>query len=98
MKPTGIIRRIDELGRIVIPKDLRRTMDIQEGDPLEIYTDREGMLILRKYDMRLQLLETVQRMRHDVINGEYFQRKKAVEKMMDELEALLTGGEDKGDD
>lgn len=49
MKATGITRRIDDLGRIVIPKEIRRTMRIREGDPLEIYTDREGGIILRKY-------------------------------------------------
>ena len=49
MKPTGIIRRIDDLGRIVIPKEIRRTMRISEGDPLEIYTDRDGKIMLKKY-------------------------------------------------
>lgn len=49
MKATGIVRRIDELGRIVIPKEIRRTMRIRNGDPLEIFTDREGGILLRKY-------------------------------------------------
>ena len=49
MKATGIVRRIDELGRVVIPKEIRRTLRIREGDPLEIYTDREGDVILKKY-------------------------------------------------
>lgn len=49
MKATGIVRRIDDLGRVVIPKEIRRTMRIREGDPLEIYTDREGGVILKKY-------------------------------------------------
>lgn len=49
MKATGIVRRIDDLGRIVIPKEIRRTMRIREGDPLEIFTDREGEVILKKY-------------------------------------------------
>lgn len=49
MKATGIVRRIDELGRIVIPKEIRRTLRIREGEPLEIFTDREGMIILKKY-------------------------------------------------
>jgi len=49
MKATGIVRRIDDLGRVVIPKEIRRTMRIREGDPLEIYTDREGEVILKKY-------------------------------------------------
>jgi AbrB family transcriptional regulator (stage V sporulation protein T) len=49
MKATGIVRRIDDLGRIVIPKEIRRTMRIKEGTPLEIFTDREGEIILKKY-------------------------------------------------
>ncbi len=49
MKATGIVRRIDDLRRVVIPKEIRRTMHIREGDPLEIYTDREGGVIFKKY-------------------------------------------------
>ena len=49
MKATGIVRRIDDLGRIVVPKEIRRTLRIREGDALEIFTDREGEIILKKY-------------------------------------------------
>jgi len=49
MRATGIVRRIDELGRVVIPKEIRRTLRIREGDPLEIYTDHDGEVILKKY-------------------------------------------------
>ncbi len=49
MKATGIVRRIDDLGRVVVPKEIRRTLRIREGDPLEIFTDREGGIILKKY-------------------------------------------------
>ena len=49
MKATGIVRLIDDLGRVVIPKEIRRTLRIREGDPLEIFTDREGGIILKKY-------------------------------------------------
>ncbi len=49
LRATGIVRRIDELGRVVIPKEIRRTLRIREGDPLEIYTDRDGEVILKKY-------------------------------------------------
>lgn len=49
MKATGIVRRIDDLGRVVIPKEIRRTMRIREGDPLEIYTERDGEVIFKKY-------------------------------------------------
>ena len=48
MKATGIVRRIDDLGRIVVPKEIRRTLRIREGDPLEIFTSREGEIMLRK--------------------------------------------------
>lgn len=66
MKATGIVRRIDDLGRVVIPKEIRRTLRIREGDPLEIYTDKEGGVIFRKYsqmggvsDFATQLCETI---------------------------------------
>ena len=49
MKATGVVRRIDDLGRVVIPKEIRRTLRIKEGDPLEIFTDKEGEVILKKY-------------------------------------------------
>ncbi|MBQ3111800.1 MAG: stage V sporulation protein T [Firmicutes bacterium] len=49
MKATGIVRRIDDLGRVVIPKEIRRNLRIREGDPLEIFVDREGSVILKKY-------------------------------------------------
>ncbi|MGN1161567.1 MAG: stage V sporulation T C-terminal domain-containing protein [Candidatus Fimenecus sp.] len=49
MKATGIVRRIDDLGRVVIPKEIRRTMRIREGDPLEIYTASDGEVIFKKY-------------------------------------------------
>ena len=49
MKATGIVRRIDDLGRVVIPKEIRRTLHIREGDPLEIYTEKDGEVIFKKY-------------------------------------------------
>ena len=49
MKATGIVRRIDDLGRVVIPKEIRRTLRIREGDPLEIYTEKDGGVVFRKY-------------------------------------------------
>ena len=49
MKATGIVRRIDDLGRVVIPKEIRRTMRIRDGDPLEIYTEKDGEVIFKKY-------------------------------------------------
>ena len=49
MKATGVVRRIDDLGRVVIPKEIRKVLRIKEGDPLEIFTDKEGEVILKKY-------------------------------------------------
>lgn len=57
MKATGIVRRIDDLGRVVIPKEIRRTLRIREGDPLEIFTDRDGGVILKKYSPIEELSE-----------------------------------------
>lgn len=55
MKATGIVRRIDDLGRVVIPKEIRRTLRLREGTPLEIFTDREGEIILKKYSPMMEL-------------------------------------------
>ena len=55
MKDTGIVRRIDDLGRVVIPKEIRRTLRLREGTPLEIFTDREGEIILKKYSPMVEL-------------------------------------------
>ncbi len=49
MRATGIVRRIDDLGRVVVPKEIRRVLRIREGDPLEIFTDRDGEIVLKKY-------------------------------------------------
>jgi len=66
LKATGIVRRIDDLGRVVIPKEIRKTLRIREGDPLEIFTDKEGEVILKKYspigelgDFALQYAESL---------------------------------------
>lgn len=60
MKATGIVRRIDDLGRVVIPKEIRRTLRIHEGDPLEIFVDHEGDVILKKYSPIGQLADFAQ--------------------------------------
>ena len=57
MKATGIVRRIDELGRIVIPKEIRRTLHIRQSDPLEIFTDNDGSIVLKKYSPMLELAD-----------------------------------------
>lgn len=62
MKATGIVRRVDDLGRVVIPKEIRRTASIREGDPLEIFIDEDGGVVFRKYipDYRDELMTTLQ--------------------------------------
>ena len=49
MKATGMIRKIDDLGRVVIPKEIRKTLRIREGDPMEIYVEKNGEIILKRY-------------------------------------------------
>lgn len=62
MKATGIVRRMDDLGRVVIPKEIRRTMKISEGTPLEIFIDKDGGIIFRKYSPVGEMSECAQRM------------------------------------
>ena len=57
MKATGIVRRIDDLGRIVIPKEMRKNLRIREGDPLEVFIDQEGNIVLRKYSFMSNLTD-----------------------------------------
>lgn len=59
MKATGIVRKIDDLGRLVLPKELRRTMGIKKGDPIEIYIGDKGQIVLKKYDPIPQALEQI---------------------------------------
>jgi stage V sporulation protein T len=66
MKATGIVRRIDDLGRIVIPKEIRRTIRVKEGDPLEIYVDREGSIILKKYNEFINYIDDINSIIADV--------------------------------
>ena len=62
MKATGIVRRVDDLGRVVIPKEIRRTASIREGDPLEIFINEDGGVVFKKYnpDYRDDLMATLQ--------------------------------------
>ena len=68
MKATGIVRRIDDLGRVVIPKEIRRTMRIREGDPLEIYTNSDGEVIFKKYSAIGELSENAAQVA-DIMRG-----------------------------
>lgn len=74
MKATGIVRRIDDLGRVVIPKEIRRTLRIREGDPLEIYTEKDGEVIFKKYspmgelsDFASQICESLQKATDSIV-------------------------------
>lgn len=69
MKATGVVRRIDELGRIVIPKEIRRTLKIKEGTPLEIYSGDNGELLLKKYSPIIELGEISNNICHSISVG-----------------------------
>jgi AbrB family transcriptional regulator (stage V sporulation protein T) len=85
MKATGIVRRVDDLGRIVIPKEIRRTICIKEGDPMELYLDEEGGIVLKPYVLDVgRVLENAIDMVARVL--EYDERYEAKE-VIDKLEA-----------
>ena len=88
MKATGIIRRIDELGRIVIPKELRRTLHIKVGDRIEIFTADDGVIALRKYEPSNSVLSYLERLEARINNEEFRHKNKMLVKIA-ELEALL---------
>ena len=88
MKATGIIRKIDELGRIVIPKELRRTLHIKADDPIEIFTADDGVIALRKYEPSNSVLSYLERL-EALINDEEFRHKNKMLVKIAELEALL---------
>lgn len=91
MKATGIVRRIDDLGRVVLPKEIRRSFGISAGDPMEIFTDEEGHIIFKKYDPLPEILnrvETLQAMITDNTNYTPDVTKKAVNLLV-EVEKLL---------
>lgn len=66
MRATGIVRRIDDLGRIAIPKEIRRAMKIKEGDPLEIFIDEDGGIVLKKYDIYADLYDVLEEAIEDI--------------------------------
>lgn len=89
MKATGVVRRIDDLGRVVIPKELRRSLRIQEGDPLEIFTDDEGGVIFRKYDYIESVEDSVQRLREAVLENQDLKNSRALIEKITEIKGLL---------
>ena len=67
MRATGIVRRVDDLGRVVIPKEIRREMRIREGDPLEIFVDKnEGLVCFQRYDIDKNYLEELKRLSDNI--------------------------------
>jgi AbrB family transcriptional regulator, transcriptional pleiotropic regulator of transition state genes len=86
MKSTGIVRKVDELGRIVIPKELRNTLNIQIKDPIEIFVEDEK-IILRKYESRLACLVTGEILDDNVAlaDGKIVLSRKAIEDLIEEV-------------
>jgi transcriptional pleiotropic regulator of transition state genes len=92
MKRTGIIRRVDDLGRIVIPKQVRRIMDFKDDEPLEIFPDPEKCcVILKKYNVAKTLTELVAALSRAVCNDSP-RNKDAILEKLKEIRALLKGG------
>lgn len=87
MKATGIIRRVDDLGRVVLPKELRRTQDIREGDPLEIFTDG-SLIIFRKYDISEDYKALVDRIR-TLVSEDKPDKSAEINAKLDEVLALV---------
>ena len=87
MKSTGITRKIDELGRLVIPKELRRTLDIEEGTPMEIFVDGE-QIILQKYTPNMTCVATgeVSNTNHVLLGGKLILSTAGVEKLLSEIQ------------
>ena len=93
MKATGIVRRLDDLGRIVIPKEIRRTCNLREGDPMELYLGEDDVIVLKKYDTEPEItaLRTAATQLAGTIQGECERAaftawtEKAIERIAEEL-------------
>ena len=92
MKATGIVRRIDDLGRVVIPKEIRRTLRLREGTPLEIFTDREGEIILKKYSPMMELTAVSGGARKELLQKTI---SRALEQVINDRAPVQTGKEEK---
>lgn len=94
MVTTGIVRRLDDLGRIVIPKEIRRTCNLREGDPVEFYSDKNGEILLKKYDTEPEItaLRTAATQLAGTIQGECERAaftawtEKAIERIAEEMQ------------
>lgn len=97
MKATGIIRRIDDLGRIVIPKEIRRNMNIREGDPMEIYLDGDNRVVFEKYNSGLlpfihNLADRVEDNEYDTLSPESV---KEIKGLLDKISKIVTEEEER---
>lgn len=97
MKATGIIRRIDDLGRIVIPKEIRRNMNIREGDPMEIYLDGGNRVVFEKYNSGLlpfihNLADRVEDNEYDTLSPESV---KEIKGLLDKISKIVTEEEER---
>ena len=96
MKSTGIIRRIDDLGRVIIPKEVRRTLNLKEGDPLEMFVDG-NMLCLQKYYVAESYRERIRSFIADLTEDSYMDNSAEIKAKLNEVLELL-GGKDGNDD
>ena len=95
MKATGIVRRVDDLGRVVIPKEIRRTMRVREGDPLEIFMCEDGGVVLRKYQQTvIAEIETMKEYVDDQLSYNEDEKRVAVRQHFNAILALLKEEED----
>ena len=88
MKSTGIIRCIDDLGRLIVPKEIRRTLSIHEGDPFEIFCEKDTV-IFRKYSPSADHREALSRLRKDIREDDYLKDRPALLQKIEELDVLL---------
>lgn len=89
MKATGIVRHVDDLGRVVLPKELRRTLKIATGDPIEFFTDGEN-IILHKYDTAGDLMQLLERVEHDIQATDPLISPKKLTQLMAKLKEMKT--------
>lgn len=92
MKATGIIRRIDDLGRVVIPKEIRRTLGIREGEPLEIFIEGRDTVCFRKYEANLcGEVDRLNTLVYDYVDD--WETKAKIQKLLKEVKELMKGEE-----
>ena len=89
MKATGIIRRIDDLGRVVIPKEIRRTLKLQEGDPMEIFVDNQESITFKKYDVYYSPLEALKSFDELIDEDIPCEKRKNIKDKINEIKDLL---------